>query len=193
MAQRIRLKLAVVLFACLLLDSPMVCPPVRADSTGRQIGKFFSGAGSLIYLGSGIVLPLLEDGKQGTGHTLRTIDALGTSVLFSEGLKLAVGERRPDSHAHDSFPSGHATAAFAVATTESHFHPKQAWFWYGGATLIAASRVTLHRHYIHDVLAGAGLGYLTARWELSQRRGLILAPVIEPDSRTYGLLLTKGF
>jgi membrane-associated phospholipid phosphatase len=193
LSRQIRLNLAVVLAGGLLLGPAGISSPARADSTGRQIGNFLSGTGNLIYLGAGVALPLLEDGKQGAQHTLRIVDATLTSELFTEGLKYAVRERRPDSTAHDSFPSGHATAAFAVATTESHFHPRQALLWYGGATLISASRVTLHHHFIHDVLAGAGIGYLTARWELSQRRGLILAPVIEPSSRTFGLLVTRGF
>ncbi len=139
-----------------------------------------------------MVLPLLEDGGQGTAHTLRIVDAFVASELFTEGLKWTMHEKRPDARAHNSFPSGHATAAFVIATTESHFHPGQSLFWYGGAVLISASRVTLHRHFIHDVLAGALLCYGTARWELSQRRGLILTPVIQPTHHSFGLLVTKG-
>ena len=120
------------------------------------------------------------------------MDSLGTSVLLTEGLKALVREKRPDSNAHDSFPSGHATAAFAVATTESALHPKQAPLWYLGAALISYSRVRLHRHYDRDVLAGAAIGFGMARLEVSAPRGLLLSPLITEDRRTVGLQMTKG-
>ncbi|HEX8234792.1 MAG TPA: phosphatase PAP2 family protein [Abditibacteriaceae bacterium] len=178
------------------LSSPFAlsaASPVNADSPGdshlnaasfnRNSGgseaRFASGTGSVIYIAAGTLLPLLEDEKDGKDHSLRTADSLLTSTLITEALKRLVGEKRPDDSARTSFPSGHATAAFAVATMQAHFHPKQALLWYGGATLIAASRVQLHRHYVHDVVAGAAVGYLTSRFELSRPRGLILAPFIK--------------
>jgi membrane-associated phospholipid phosphatase len=101
--------------------------------------------------------------------------------LITEGLKAVTREKRPDTNEHDSFPSGHATAAFAVATMASAYHPEQKSLWYLGATLISASRVRLNRHHPQDVVAGAVVGYTTARWELSEPRGLILSPIIRPD------------
>jgi membrane-associated phospholipid phosphatase len=83
---------------------------------------------------------------------------------------------------------------------QSHYHPKQALYWYSGATLIAASRVQLDRHHVHDVLAGAAVGYLTSRFELSRPHGLLLAPFVHGDSTgrhaansSAGLQLTKVF
>lgn len=102
-------------------------------------------------------------------------------------------EKRPDSNAHDSFPSGHATAAFSVATVESGLHPKQAIYWFAGATLISASRAALHRHTVGDVLAGSALGYGAARLELSTRRGLLLAPFIVPEKHASGLSFHISF
>lgn len=140
--------------------------------------RFASGTGTLLFLGAGTLLPLLEDGPDKKDHTLRAADSLLTATLFTEGLKRIVRERRPDSDKRTSFPSGHATAAFAIATMQASFHPNQALFWYAGATAIAASRVKLRRHYTRDVLAGAAVGFSTARIELEQPRGLLLAPFI---------------
>lgn len=170
--------------------------PARADSLEHKEAKFASGAGNLLYLAAGVALPLLEDGKDGQQHALRTADSLLTSTILTAGLKRIVRDRRPDNGARTAFPSGHATAAFAVATMQSHYHPKQALLWYGGATLIAASRVQLRRHDVDDVLAGAAVGYLTSRFELSRPRGLLLAPFIQPERRgqsSFGLQLTKQF
>ena len=72
---------------------------------------------------------------------------------------------------------------------ESAWHPREAPLWYGGATLIGVSRVTLHRHYIHDVIAGALLGYGTARLELASRHGLVLSPLIG-SKHFFGLTLS---
>ncbi len=164
------------LAACTLVCLPAVA---RADSLEHKEAQFASGAGNIIYLAAGTLAPLLQDGPDGKEHALRTADSLLTSTLITEGLKRIVREKRPDSDARTSFPSGHVTAAFAVATMQANYHPKQALLWYGGATLIAASRLQLHRHYIQDVAAGAAVGYLTARFELSRPRGLILAPFIK--------------
>ena len=147
----------------------------------NSLAKFASGTGTSIFLGAGTLLPLIEDGPRGKNHSLRTVDSLLTSTLITEALKQVTHEKRPDGSDYESFPSGHATAAFAVATMQSHYHPKQAPLWYLGAALISYSRVKLNRHYYKDVIAGAAVGYFTSRWELSQSRGLILAPFIGSD------------
>ncbi|MCW3099295.1 MAG: Membrane-associated phospholipid phosphatase [Chthonomonadaceae bacterium] len=161
----------------------------------RQVGDFFSGTGTILYIVAGVGAPLIEDGKVGKTHALRSLDALTSSVLLSEGMKSLVQEKRPDTNSHDSFPSEHASSVFAIATVESAFHPKQAIYWYAGASLISASRFTTHRHTVGDVLAGAALGYGVGRWELSTRRGLLLMPFIQPTSKgtAYGLFLSKTF
>ena len=158
--------------------------------------KFASGTGNILFLSAGTLLPLIEDGKEGGQHSIRTADSLVVSTLLAEGLKQAVHKKRPDGSDYKSFPSGHATAAFTVATMQAHFHPKQAIFWYAGASAIAASRVKLHRHYTVDVLAGALLGFGTARLEIGQKRGLVLRPFIhqaEPGNRVTGVSFSKPF
>lgn len=65
-----------------------------------------------------------------------------------------------------SFPSGHATVAFAAATVfaiEYKHHPWVPILTYSAATLIGISRITENKHWVTDVLAGAALGYMTGR------------------------------
>lgn len=65
-----------------------------------------------------------------------------------------------------SFPSGHATVAFAAATVfaleyrDKPFIPVLA---YTAASLVGLSRITENKHWSTDVLVGAGLGYLSGR------------------------------
>ena len=140
-------------------------------------------------------MPLAEDGSGGGRHSLRAADSLLTSTVITEALKRIVREKRPDSDERTSFPSGHATAAFAIASMQAHFHPNQAILWYAGATIIAASRVKLRRHRIHDVVAGAAVGVLTTQLEIRQSRGLLLFPFIHDSkqSRVSGLSFGGSF
>ena len=62
----------------------------------------------------------------------------------------------------DSFPSGHATSVFAVATALAAFYPRLTWLLYVPAGAIALGRVYLERHYASDVMAGAMIGVLVA-------------------------------
>jgi membrane-associated phospholipid phosphatase len=147
----------------------------------HQEAEFASNSGNIIYLAGAVALPVLAREQNGKSAAIRTADSLGTSVAIAELLKDVTHEERPDSTAHDSFPSGHATAAFAVATVESRFYPSQTPYWFLGAAAISTSRLQLNRHHLQDVLAGAALGYGTSELEISQRHGLLLAPFITPQ------------
>jgi membrane-associated phospholipid phosphatase len=176
-----------VLLAC-------AASPVRGASTAHDAADFLSGNGNLIFLGAGIVEPILTDHTHGTGHTLRVIDAVGTSVAAGELLKLATNERRPDDpHSHDSFPSAHTAAAFALASNLSAYYPRQAPFWYVGAAAIGWSRVELRRHRTTDVLAGAALGYWVGKVEARSKHGLLLGPIFRTTGTALGLTWHRGW
>lgn len=99
-------------------------------------------------------------------RALKSLDAVARSYILTEGLKYLFQERRPDSDARDSFPSTHAGAAFALAVVQSHYKPDQASYWYGAAVAVSASRVIDNRHYVHDVVGGAVVGYFAGRSSL---------------------------
>lgn len=179
--------------AALLSVSLLAPPAARADSNDRKVASFASGSGSIIFLAAGLALPLLRDGDQGKNHSLRVADSLGTTLILTEGLKALTKEKRPDSSEHNSFPSGHTSAAFAVATMESAFHPKEAPLWYLGAATIGWSRLRLNRHHPQDVAFGALLGFGVSRWELSKAHGIILTPYIDPENRSMRLEFNRTF
>ena len=104
----------------------------------------------------------------GHGWT-ETLGTMASSYVLSAGvawgLKHSVKEWRPDDSNQRSFPSGHATLAFAGATTLRHEYGQVSpWIAVGGytvAVLTAADRVRRDRHYWHDVCAGAAIGVLS--------------------------------
>jgi undecaprenyl-diphosphatase len=74
----------------------------------------------------------------------------------------------PAPFALSSFPSGHATTAFALATLLSFWYPRWTAVWLVLATGVGWSRIVLGSHFPSDVLGGAVLGMAVvlslARW-----------------------------
>jgi len=72
-----------------------------------------------------------------------------------------------------SFPSGHAAAAFSIATVMARRYGKHKWVpWvsYGVAGLISFSRVPDMAHFPSDVFLGAALGYTITRFDVFRDR-----------------------
>lgn len=99
----------------------------------------------------------------GSSHVKHvTVDILRAQLLslgLAYGLKYAVGRQRPDRSSDDSFPSGHAAQTFASATVLArHLGPQATWPALVVASFVALSRVNQNRHFLSDVVFGAGLG-----------------------------------
>jgi len=81
-------------------------------------------------------------------------------------LKSLIREQRPHKQGFQSFPSGHTAAAFFGAAELGSMHPRYALPAMALACWTGYSRVYGQYHYLHDVLAGAALGYLNQQWSL---------------------------
>lgn len=83
------------------------------------------------------------------------------------GLKYVSLEQRPDGTDDHSFPSSHTAQAFMAATflSEEYKH-RFPWMPYAAYTLasgVGAMRIANNRHYLSDVLIGAGIGILSQK------------------------------
>ena len=104
---------------------------------------------------------------------VNTLASVGVGFALKTGLKKMIKEERPDHSDKESFPSGHATMAFAAARSiDKEFRKESIWIpiaGYAAATAIGVERVASDRHHWYDVVAGAGLGIASAEltWWLS--------------------------
>ena len=91
--------------------------------------------------------------------------AMALSEAFVSSLKYAVGRRRPDgelNRKNSSFPSSHASSAFAFATTLATHYPEHGPKVFEVALYVGLSRIYLERHYPGDVIGGAAIGVAAA-------------------------------
>lgn len=101
-----------------------------------------------------------------------------------------------------SFPSGHATTAFAVAVAFGALFPRLRWPLIAVAVLVAATRVVLGSHYPSDVIAGAVVGSAFALFMVKAfaARRLVfkvdaagrIAPMAGPRARRLATLLPRA-
>jgi hypothetical protein len=117
-------------------------------------------------------------------------------------LKYTVGETRPDTGQKNSFPSGHTAQAFTAATfLAREYGHKSVWISIGAytaATTVGTFRLLNNRHWISDVLVGAGIGilstnlvYHTHRDKARKTRGLLTVTPFYHQST--GLAITYRF
>lgn len=102
-------------------------------------------------------------------------------------IKDKAGQLRPDGSDHQSFPSGHTAQAFATATfLAQEYKDRLPWMpyaAYGLASTVGVMRMANNRHYVSDVLLGAGIGILSMKasywthqykWNKKRREAAIL-------------------
>ncbi|HEX3187403.1 MAG TPA: phosphatase PAP2 family protein [Pyrinomonadaceae bacterium] len=143
--------------------------------------------------------------------------AIDSVVVFS-ALKVATQRSRPDTGRErseffdggSSFPSGHSTQAWTMATiVANEYHDKRAVqiAAYSIASAVSFARFTGGSHYISDVLVGSALGYGIGKYvykahhrkdsqsgdDDSEARRLSIAPAFNRSARRYGIDLTWRF
>lgn len=145
---------------------------------------------------------LAETGRLGA-------EAVIDATIVAEGFKLATNRDRPDQGektgefwpygtngytTNSSFPSGHATAAWALASVvgREYMSLTPRLLAYGFATAISIARVTGRDHFPSDVLVGGGIGFLTGGYVYRHHaahaeNSLLIQPLVDVRSRTAGM------
>jgi len=120
---------------------------------------------------AGIIIGLETIGLKGKHKPLQTamIFTMSNVILNSivHPLKSITKVQRPDNSDYKSFPSGHTTEAFASAELmRIEFKESNPWLSYAGYFMAATTgylRMYNNKHWISDVLAGAGIGIASTK------------------------------
>ena len=189
--------------------------PVR-DWAQRQFANHFEPLGaewSFAVIGAFYVDGRLQNDARAENTA---VDALSASIvaagIVSPILKTVVGRARPRENqgvysfkpfsGAQSFPSGHTTQAFAIASViAAHYrNPWVAGTAYTAAGLVGLARIDHNAHFASDVLAGAILGTTIGQATVRLNEGkrlewsghpVTLEPLVAPN--TTGLLVSIDF
>jgi len=192
----------------------------------RQVkaSQWISNAGSVYGLGA-VAGTFYLIGRKKNNYRARetgvlSAEAMINSIIVEGALKGITQRGRPlDGHERSeffdggsSFPSGHSTQAWAVATVIAHEYkdrPAVQIAAYGIASAVSVARFTGHKHYISDVLAGSALGFGIGKFvyhahhreslteddsgEIVKSRWPLIAPQFNRQAGQYGVALTWNF
>jgi len=173
----------------------------------RHPMKTYGNAGK--FLGTGFVAAAASTavfgiGQYANGDRFKAAaydmsQAVVVNFFYTTVIKEVARRQRPDQSDHLSFPSGHASNAFACATVwAEQYGWKGAVPGYLAAGLIGGSRLALKKHNLSDVVGGAALGVIVgksvARWDKKPSRKPVhgrptawIVPATAPDGSGLGI------
>jgi membrane-associated phospholipid phosphatase len=194
-----------LLLTGIFLDKPIRDAAQRSRSTSsdrffRDVEKFGTKQYGLPVLAGFYVYGLAADDYNAKTTALDGLSASIITALITSGIKGIVGRARPNTgygpghfnpgQGDYSFPSGHATGAFAFASVIAA-HYDNVWVdttAYTIASLVGVARIQLNAHWTSDVVAGALIGGLVGHHLVEFNRRLRetdspLAPQLGTDGR----------
>ena len=142
------------------------------------------------YAPAAVMLGMKVAGVQSRSSWGRMLVSDAFSALLMGGvvntLKQTTNVERPDGSNKHSFPSGHTATAFMTATmfTKEYGH-KSPWVGVGAysvATATGLMRMANNKHWLSDVLTGAGIGTLSFYVMSSLRYGALGHAVTDADT-----------
>ena len=137
----------------------------------RWISDMMLYAPGALMLGTYVFLPATY-GKESDSFNRLLVNAvagLAMDVALTSALKYSFKRQRPDASEDNSFPSGHTAITFYAATMLHKEYGCSISPWisvagYGVATGMGLSRIAADKHWMSDVLTGAGIGIFSAEF-----------------------------
>jgi membrane-associated phospholipid phosphatase len=180
----------------LQLNSPLV------KKIAYDVSPFGLGRNQWIGCGTTAVFSYISDDKNLQKAAVIWAGSLIISDAVTNSLKNTFQRHRPNTGSpsttfdgkyglrkNQSFPSAHTSNAFATATaiaTAYRKSPAVIVIAYGMATVIGASRIINNAHWTSDVMAGAAVGFLSAKtmyllFRSAEKRIIFAVPQIGRD------------
>ena len=191
------------------------------------VSRGFSEGGTL-YATGGVAAGFYLVGRATNNQRARETGLLAAEVLIdsgivAQGLKFVTQRPRPNNDGGrgrfftggNSFPSGHATSVWSLATVIAYEYQDRPFVRYGAfaaATAVSLSRYSGRNHFLSDVLIGSAIGFGIGRFVYrahhidSSKTGAennlppktsklmpMIAPVYDRRTRTYGGTLAWNF
>jgi len=188
----------------------------KRNSTSDKIADFAGPFGDGMYtlppLGVLYLYGHIFENEKAKRSAWLSLESFVFTGIFTQALKFSTHRHRPSSadpystwdgpglsRSNLSFPSGHASSAFSIATVIANeyddiiFIPPLA---YTIATLTALSRINDNKHWASDVFLGSALGYFTAKAVIGlhnrkENRNLTVQPMF--DGEYAGLFVVYKF
>ena len=177
--------------------------PEPGDGWGQALETGGGPVWSSVFVASLFTAGRISKNTRFRAATYDALDAAVMNVVYFQSIKLVAQRTRPNGSNDQSFPSGHTSNAFALATVaERHYGWKMGVPAYLLAGVMGASRMKQDMHYFSDVMAGATLGYIVGRTVVrvnsrplaggsGQGASLHVAPIVARRAR--GVQLSLSF
>ena len=192
---------------------------VRISNDFSDIGSGYALAGAA---GAIYALGKITHNERARETGVVALEALADAGIVSEGIKLATNRFRPNAprvagifwpddptkpgdvelySLNSSFPSGHATATWAVMHVLVDETPGHRWLHVGLYALaagVSVARVTGRDHFPSDVVAGSAIGYLVGGYVYRRHsqyyatgvKSVSISPIYNSATRSYGVGLS---
>jgi len=145
---------------------------VKAGNNISRIGQWytvFPAAGALYGLG------LVTDNQKLKETGILSLEALADADITVNVIKYVARRQRPGDGDHgghfekggSSFPSGHSTQAWALASVIADEYGNRKWvpvLAYTYATTVCVTRVLAQQHFTSDVFVGGAIGFFIGRY-----------------------------
>ena len=194
-------------------DKAMFRVNAKADQGGKKntqlLTDFKTGIDDYTqFFGPAMVVGLKLSGYEGRSDWPRLLASAGMSyaimTVLVNGIKYSAKEMRPDGSTANSWPSGHTATAFVGASLlHKEYGLTRSPWWsvagYGVATATGVMRVLNNRHWISDVMSGAGIGIMSTELGYAlcdlmfKQKGLLRNDMIQDKENPSFFSISMGF
>lgn len=145
------------------------------------------------------MIPLFAYGALGKNYKAKRASLLGLESyvitgLFTQILKHTIRRQRP-YESNDSFPSGHSSSVFSIASVVASVYKDTKWVppvVYSLASLTAISRLHNQAHWASDIFFGSAMGFFVGkslvRFHQDKPSNLTFIPVVSSEASSIALL-----